>query len=60
MQFVPPLAVLLIKGKYLKKYDLSHVQMIVCGAAPLSDDVLEELHSQFRGKVDIRQGRIQL
>ena len=53
---MPPLAVLLVKGPYLKKYDLSCVRRMGCGAAPLSDDVLDELHTQFRGNVDIRQG----
>ncbi|CAG9761517.1 unnamed protein product [Ceutorhynchus assimilis] len=51
----PPLAVFLAKTSLLDKYDLSCVNRILCGAAPLCKDVEEEVKRRLRCD-NIRQG----
>ncbi|KAF7346115.1 Phenylacetyl-CoA ligase [Mycena sanguinolenta] len=43
LTIVPPQAVLLCKHPAVKKYDLSVIRFIMIGAAPLSDEVNEQL-----------------
>ncbi|KAI0308291.1 amp dependent CoA ligase [Multifurca ochricompacta] len=38
---VPPMVVLLCKHPATKNYDLSHVRLLFCGAAPLSEALIE-------------------
>lgn len=54
LQTVPPIIVLLAKRPETSKYDLSSVQNIICGAAPLSRELQNEVSSRF--KLAIVQG----
>ncbi|KAE8370214.1 hypothetical protein BDV27DRAFT_119816 [Aspergillus caelatus] len=54
---VPPIVVALAKHPAVKQYDLSSVEDIGCGAAPLSREVCEQVQALWPpGKVNIRQG----
>ncbi|KAF8006049.1 hypothetical protein BT93_K0365 [Corymbia citriodora subsp. variegata] len=55
MYVAPPVMVVLAKSGAGKKYDLSSLRVIGCGAAPLSKDVMEECAKNFP-HVDIIQG----
>ncbi|KAK8648889.1 hypothetical protein V6N13_129631 [Hibiscus sabdariffa] len=54
---VPPILLALVKNadEIRKKYDLSSLQTIVCGGAPLSKDLINRFLEKFP-TVDIRQG----
>ncbi|KAK8705727.1 hypothetical protein V6N13_049321 [Hibiscus sabdariffa] len=54
---VPPILLALVKDadEIRKKYDLSSLQTIVCGGAPLSKDLINRFLEKFP-TVDIRQG----
>ncbi|XVE56253.1 hypothetical protein DITRI_Ditri03aG0223600 [Diplodiscus trichospermus] len=54
---VPPILQELVKGadQIRKKYDLSSLQYILCGGAPLSKEVINRFLEKFP-TVDIRQG----
>ncbi|XP_053665949.1 uncharacterized protein LOC128715088 [Anopheles marshallii] len=52
---VPPIVVFLAKHPAVPEYDLSSVQTIACGAAPLSREVEELIVARLPG-VSIRQG----
>uniref|UniRef100_A0A1B6GNG2 Luciferin 4-monooxygenase n=1 Tax=Cuerna arida TaxID=1464854 RepID=A0A1B6GNG2_9HEMI len=52
---VPPLMVFLSKHPLVAHYDLSSVHQIVCGAAPLSKEVIAEVSARLSG-VKVRQG----
>ncbi|KIL59197.1 hypothetical protein M378DRAFT_111242 [Amanita muscaria Koide BX008] len=47
LMLVPPLVVLMCKHAATKKYDLSHIRLIMCGAAPLSAEVCDQLYQRF-------------
>jgi acyl-CoA synthetase (AMP-forming)/AMP-acid ligase II len=51
---VPPILVMLAKRPETKKFDLSSLQRIGCGAAPLKKDLQHEIQNRFNLKV--RQG----
>ncbi|KAL1969436.1 hypothetical protein VTN77DRAFT_8874 [Rasamsonia byssochlamydoides] len=54
---VPPIVVALAKHPAVKKYDLSSVESISCGAAPLGREVCEEAEALWKsGEVNIKQG----
>jgi 4-coumarate--CoA ligase len=53
---VPPVVVALAKHPAVKKYDLSSVQSIGCGAAPLGRETCEEAEALWKGAVNIKQG----
>lgn len=54
---VLPIVVALAKHPAIKKFDLSSVEDIGCGAAPLGKEVSEQLQALWPpGKVNIRQG----
>jgi 4-coumarate--CoA ligase len=54
---VPPIVVAIAKHPAVKKFDLSSVESIGCGAAPLSDEVTDEaLRNWPEGAVVMRQG----
>jgi 4-coumarate--CoA ligase len=54
---VPPILVALAKHPAVKKYHLSSVESIGCGAAPLGREVSEEVERLWApGKVNVRQG----
>ncbi|KAF2810343.1 4-coumarate-CoA ligase-like protein [Mytilinidion resinicola] len=48
---VPPVVLLLAKHPDVSKYDLSSIRMLNSGAAPLTKDLVETLHSRLNLKV---------
>lgn len=62
LNLVPPMAVALAKHPDVDKYDLSSIELIGCGAAPLGRDVAEQVERRFnKGRpedrhVNLRQG----
>ncbi|KAB8252959.1 hypothetical protein BDV35DRAFT_375417 [Aspergillus flavus] len=58
---VPPIVVALAKHPAVKKFDLSSVEDIGCGAAPLGKKVSEQLQALWPpGKVNIRQVHLKM
>ncbi|KAK4217159.1 putative 4-coumarate--CoA ligase [Rhypophila decipiens] len=53
---VPPIVVLLTKHPLTKNYDLSSIEQIGSGAAPLSIEVTEECQKLLPGNVSLKQG----
>ncbi|OTB07049.1 hypothetical protein M426DRAFT_318417 [Hypoxylon sp. CI-4A] len=54
---VPPILVLLAKSPLSRKYDLSSLESIGCGAAPLGKEVIEEVSKLWpAGAMRVRQG----
>jgi 4-coumarate--CoA ligase len=54
---VPPVVVALAKHPAVKKYDLSSVESVGSGAAPLGREVCEEVEALWPpGKINIKQG----
>ncbi|KXJ87645.1 AMP-binding enzyme [Microdochium bolleyi] len=54
---VPPIVVALAKHPLTRKYDLSAVESIGCGAAPLSGEIAEEVTKLWpKGQVHVQQG----
>ncbi|EAA31676.3 acetyl-CoA synthetase-like protein [Neurospora crassa] len=53
---VPPIVVALAKSPLTKKYDLSSVEGLGSGAAPLAKEVSDEAEKLFNGKFRLRQG----
>lgn len=62
LNLVPPIAVALAKHPDVEKYDLSSVEFLGCGAAPLGRDVAEQVENRLnKGRkpedyVNLRQG----
>ena len=62
MNLVPPIAVALAKHPAVAQYDLSSIENIGCGAAPLGRDVAEQVEKRLNGgrsperMVSLRQG----
>jgi len=54
LQLVPPILAMMAKRPETSRYDLSSVQHILCGAAPLSSDLQSEITRRF--KTGVRQG----
>ncbi|KAI1778398.1 acetyl-CoA synthetase-like protein [Hypoxylon cercidicola] len=53
---VPPIIVLLAKSPLSRKYDLSSLEVVGCGAAPLGAEVVEEVEKLWPpGAVSVRQ-----
>lgn len=55
LTLVPPLMLFLAKHHLVLKYDVSSVKDIICGAAPLSVDIAEQVKKRLP-HVNIRQG----
>ncbi|KAI4132747.1 MAG: hypothetical protein LQ347_002481 [Umbilicaria vellea] len=54
---VPPIAVLLIKSPLISQYDISSVQFLLCGAAPLGKETTMQLEKLFQANnAVVRQG----
>lgn len=53
---VPPIAIAITKHPEAKKYDLSSIERIGSGAAPLGREVSEELEGMFGNRFNVRQG----
>jgi 4-coumarate--CoA ligase len=51
LQTVPPILIMLSKRPEVKKYDLSSVKEILCGAAPCSKELQESIIEKFGLKV---------
>lgn len=51
LQLVPPILIMLTKRPEVAKYDLSSVQEIRCGGAPLSSELEIEVEKRFNTKV---------
>jgi len=49
LYLVPPIVVRLVKDPATTKYDLSSIEQITCGAAPLGGDTMAMLRSKFEG-----------
>lgn len=57
LALVPPIAVALAKHPSVKDYDLSSVETVACGAAPLGREVSIEVEKLWPdGKVNLKQG----
>lgn len=56
LSLVPPIAVMLAKHPIVKKYDLSSVESIGCGAAPLGSEASRELEKVWNGRLNLKQG----
>lgn len=56
LSLVPPIAVMLAKHPIVKKYDLSSVDSIGCGAAPLGSEASRELEKVWDGRLNLKQG----
>jgi len=52
---VPPVVVRLVKDSLTQKYDLSSLEQITCGAAPLGSDPTVQMRSKFKGII-FKQG----
>ncbi|KAF5572125.1 4-coumarate ligase [Fusarium pseudocircinatum] len=52
----PPVALMLTKSDLTSQYDLSSVERLLCGAAPLQPEMSKKLEAIFNGKVHARQG----
>jgi 4-coumarate--CoA ligase len=57
LYLVPPIVVRLVKDPATAKYDLSRMEQITCGAAPLASDTMAMLRSKFNG-VAFKQGKL--
>ncbi|TXG51307.1 hypothetical protein EZV62_023831 [Acer yangbiense] len=55
MPVSPPLIVAFVKSELTKKYDLSSLQLLGCGGAPLGKEVAEKFREKFPN-VEISQG----
>ncbi|RMZ69502.1 4-coumarate- ligase 2 [Pyrenophora seminiperda CCB06] len=44
---VPPIIIRLVRDPIVDKYDLSHVQRFSSGAAPLSEEIIQQLQKKF-------------
>lgn len=54
---VPPIAVLLIRSPLVSQYDISSVQFLLCGAAPLGKETSMQLEKLFQANnAVVRQG----
>lgn len=57
LTLVPPIVVLLAKHPAVKNYDLSSLDQVGSGAAPLGREVSEEVEALFSGeRINVRQG----
>ena len=56
LTLVPPIVVQLTKRDEVTKYDLSSLEGVGCGAAPLGKETMLEFERRFKAKVQIRQG----
>lgn len=57
LSLVPPIVVMMAKSPMTKQYDLSSIENILCGAAPLGKEVAQEAEGLWLdGRVNIKQG----
>jgi len=58
LAMVPPIAVAVAKHPVVKKYDLSSIEAIGSGAAPLGAEASREVEKVWGGKLNLKQVRI--
>ncbi|KAL7043366.1 hypothetical protein ACKWTF_001472 [Chironomus riparius] len=51
----PPIIIFLAKTPLFNKYDLSSLKIIVCGAAPLSREVEDQVRERFNNEIFVMQ-----
>lgn len=56
LALVPPIMVFLSKHSVCDQYDLSSVQLLICGAAPAGKDLCEEISRKYPNIRYIQQG----
>ncbi|XGW09723.1 hypothetical protein V3C99_011751 [Haemonchus contortus] len=56
LALVPPIMVFLAKHPVCDGYDLSSIQLLLCGAAPAGKDICEELSKKYPNMKYIQQG----
>ncbi|KAJ4501964.1 hypothetical protein HRR83_009458 [Exophiala dermatitidis] len=56
LTIVPPIAVALTKHPAVPRYDLSTIQSINCGSAPLGSDVCRAIEKVCGGRFNMKQG----
>lgn len=56
LTLVPPIVVQLTKREEVSKYDLTSLEGVGCGAAPLGKETIAEFERRFTARVEIRQG----
>lgn len=54
LQLAPPVLVMMAKRPETNKYDLSSIQSVLCGGAPLGKDLANEISRKFN--CDVKQG----
>lgn len=52
----PPIVVFLAKTPLFDQYDLSSLKVIMCGAAPLTQETEHQVKERFKGEIIITQG----
>lgn len=52
----PPVLVQLSRSDEAKKYDLSSLRMLTSGAAPLTRELVDDIHQKFKIKVNQAYG----
>ena len=56
LQMVPPIAVMIAKHPIVKKYELSSIEAIGSGAAPLGSEASREVEKVWGGRMNLKQG----
>lgn len=56
LQMVPPIAVMVAKHPIVKKYDLSSIETIGSGAAPLGSEASREIEKVWNNRMNLKQG----
>lgn len=55
LPMVPPIAVMVAKNPIVKKYDLSSIESIGTGAAPLGSEASREVEKVWGGRLNLKQ-----
>jgi len=58
LAMVPPIAVAIAKHPVVKKYDLTSIEAIGSGAAPLGAEASREVEKVWGGRLNLKQVRI--
>lgn len=56
LAMVPPIAIMIAKHPIVKKYDLSSIESIGSGAAPLGSEASREVEKIWNGRLNLKQG----
>ena len=56
LAMVPPIAVMIAKHPIVKKYNLSSIEAIGCGAAPLGSEASREVEKVWENRMNLKQG----